>query len=275
MRTSTAILIVSFFASTSTATEPLRLISWNVESDGNDPATIAKQLKELGRYDIFALQEVHPRNADRYGQAIRDAYGKDYRYFLSTTGRSDRLLFAFDSARLDLESISELFRHGDNRLNDWRHRSPLVAVFTDTHSHERLAVITVHLARGNEELRTEQARGLAHWIRDVGLPTVAIGDFNMDYDFHTGEGNEAFRVFTQAPDLRWVRPEKLIDTNWADRNGDGRDDYPDSMLDFAWLGGPATKWNAEATVIVRPGDFPDNEKTSDHRPVTLTLSLAP
>ncbi len=73
----------------------------------------------------------------------------------------------------------------------------------------------------------------------------------MDYDFHTQQGNEAFQAFLAAPVLQWVKPATLVDTNWADRNGDGRDDYPDSLLDFAWVAGPAKEWTAEAVVVVQ------------------------
>jgi endonuclease/exonuclease/phosphatase family metal-dependent hydrolase len=224
---------------------------------------------------VFALQEVHPQDADRYGQAIRTAYGKQFRYLFSHTGRSDRLLLAFDSGRLVLESIAELFQHGSHRLNDWQHRSPLVATFRDTKSNERFAVVTVHLARGNAGLRTEQARGLAEWAADVQLPVIAIGDFNMDYCIRTQQGNEAFQVFVAAPILKWVKPATLEDTNWSDSNRDGQDDYPDSLLDFAWVAGPAKNWTPEAVVVVREGDFPDDAKTSDHRPVTLSITPTP
>jgi hypothetical protein len=33
----------------------------------------------------------------------------------------------------------------------------------------------------------------------------------------------------------------------------------------------ARDWKAEATVIVRPGDVPDDDKTSEHRPVEATF----
>ncbi|MDA9352865.1 hypothetical protein N9R03_00280 [bacterium] len=34
------------------------ILHWNVESGGNDPATVAAQLVELGDYDIIGLSEV-------------------------------------------------------------------------------------------------------------------------------------------------------------------------------------------------------------------------
>jgi hypothetical protein len=33
----------------------------------------------------------------------------------------------------------------------------------------------------------------------------------------------------------------------------------------------AKSWKGEADVIVREGDFPDSDKTSDHRPIIATF----
>ena len=43
------------------------------------------------------------------------------------------------------------------------------------------------------------------------------------------------------------------------------------MLGSNFVAGAAKDWNAECQVIVREGDFPDDESTSDHRPVYLQL----
>ena len=70
----------------------------------------------------------------------------------------------------------------------------------------------------------------------------------------------------------WIRPEPLVDTNWSDVDGDGVDNHIDSLLDFSFVAGEAKTWRASSRVIVRENDFPDNDKTSDHRPVELFLS---
>jgi endonuclease/exonuclease/phosphatase family metal-dependent hydrolase len=256
------------------AAEPLRIVSWNVESDGNDPAVIAEQLVELGPASIIALQEVHSRNIGRYGNAVQQGLARSYRYVSSNTGRSDRLMILYDSSTLDLVEVRELFSHEALTLNDWRHRSPLVAHFKHQASGQEFLFVTVHLARGNAALRTEQARGLREWAREQTLPVVAAGDFNMDFDFGTRSGNEAFVEFQQDSVWKWLPPDPLADTNWADTDGDGRDNYPDSMLDFAFVAGAAKAWPATSTVLVRPGDFPDDERTSDHRPIQLNITPA-
>jgi hypothetical protein len=75
-----------------------------------------------------------------------------------------------------------------------------------------------------------------------------------------------------------VRPEKLIDSNWADTDPrlppDKRvDQYPDSLLDFIFVTAPARNWQPKSWVVVRERDFPDTGETSDHRPVAASITL--
>ncbi len=65
----------------------LSLIAWNVESGGSDPAVIAKQLSELGGYDIYCLSEVDPKTFDQNVTAL----GSKFTTINGNTGRDDRL----------------------------------------------------------------------------------------------------------------------------------------------------------------------------------------
>ena len=116
-----------------------------------------------------------------------------------------------------------------------------------------------------------EAKALRLWAADQELPIIGIGDYNFDFDFPTRRGNPAFDEFHLDYVWYWVEPEKLVDTNWSDRDGDGIDDYPHSCLDFMFVAGKAKLWQSRSRVIVREGDFPDDDKTSDHRPVELVM----
>ena len=94
----------------------------------------------------------------------------------------------------------------------------------------------------------------------------------MDYDFRAESGNDAFPEILKDNVWTWVKPEELIDTNWSDPDGDGMDNYPDSMLDFAFVAGPAKGWTPVCNVVVRDGDFSDDGTTSDHRPTLVSLN---
>ena len=252
-----------------TDSNTISILAWNVESDGNDPGVIATQLNASNGYDIVCLQEVRAENFDRYTAAL----GPQFQSINGRTGRSDRLQISFDSERFELLETKELMEHRDFILNNGTHRSPLYVRLQDRVSGIHFIVMTNHLARGNADLRTQQAIGLREWARDQNVGVINIGDFNLDYDFNTQRGNGAFPEILRDNIFSWVKPVEFIDTNWADNDGNGKDNYPESMLDFAFVAGPAKDWNPVCRVIVRDGDFPDNESTSDHRPIELRLTL--
>ena len=102
---------------------------------------------------------------------------------------------------------------------------------------------------------------------------IAAGDFNMDYDFPTAKGNSAFVEMLRDNIWSWAKPDPLIDTNWSDRDNDGNDNYPDSMLDFCFIANAAKDWATECDVVVRDGDFPDTKETSDHRPIEIRVEM--
>ena len=249
--------------------EPTILIlAWNVESGGSDPAVIAKQLTESDGYDIYCLSEVSPSNFKQFA----DAVGSEFISVTSETVRGDRLQILFDGTRFELLEQKEMNSYRDYELNNGTHRSPLYVRLRDRDTGTEFIVMTNHLARGNAELRTQQAIGLREWARDQSVAVVNIGDFNMDFDFRTMKGNEAFTEMVRDNVWTWVKPIELIDTNWADTNGDGNDNYPDSMLDLAFVAGPAKDWNPTCQVLKRDGDFPDDATTSDHRAIAMILT---
>lgn len=249
-------------------TEPFRskLFSWNVESDGSDPRVIAKQLAEIGHYDIYALTEVLPESFELF----RSAAGENYDSIDSETGRSDRMQIIYDRTRFDL--LRKLELHDINYKR--RYRSPLVAHLRDNKSGTEFLVMVNHLARGKAEVRAKQAEQLVQWARNQTLPIIALGDYNYDFVFADRQGNEGFRQMMRDNIWSWVEPDELIDTNWFDNpeSPDGKDDYPGSLLDFAFVAGPAKAWKTKCQIITRPNDFPDDSTTSDHRPYQVLIN---
>ncbi len=249
---------------------PIAILSWNIESDGSDPAVIMEQLKELQKsktFSILALSEV-PRDSQKMFGDFFGSYGKS---LLGTTGNNDRLVLAWDSSIYEYVDSSELLEVDNFRMGEGGHRAPLSVRLKRKVDGIEFNVINNHLARGKAEMRNNQAEKLVEWARRQSTPLVAVGDYNMDLDFATLKGNEAFSIMQRDGIFEWKRPKELIDTNWADGNKDGEDDYPNSMLDFIFVAGAAKTWNFDVENIVRAGDFPDDEKTSDHRPVRAVI----
>ncbi|MCA9257989.1 MAG: hypothetical protein KDA61_02260 [Planctomycetales bacterium] len=271
----------------------LKVLSWNVESgdatpedphNGSDPKTIARELFELADRDVVGLSEVRVGHIARYVAALTAGGGGTFDCIHGGTGGDDRLVLAYDTDALALVAGYELHAASDELLNsrhyegDWRHRSPLAAHFRHRDSGVEFIAVVNHLARGDEMVRLRQAIGLWEWAGRERIPIIALGDFNFDYEFASQTGNGAWSAFLRRDRWKWIRPSTLVDTNWADRTGNGDDDprvdqYPDSMLDFVFAAGRAHDWPAESRVVVRDGDFPDTSATSDHRPVQAEFQL--
>jgi hypothetical protein len=245
-----------------------RILAWNIESEGADIDVIAEQVVAMDRYDLYGFTEVRPQE---WG-AIKDALGDGYVFWYSKTGYNDRTAYAISKERFEVIKKYEMGKFGDIILNPGNYRSPHVYELRDRKTDTEFAIVLNHLARGKEEIRQRQAEGIRQWAASMTIPVIAIGDYNFDYVFATEKGNKAFDIFMSDDTWTWVKPDLLVDSNWFDGDHDGIDDFPGSILDFAFVAGDAKAWNPKSRVIVRDGDFPDDERTSDHRPIELIVT---
>jgi endonuclease/exonuclease/phosphatase family metal-dependent hydrolase len=280
------------------AAEEFRLLAWNVESNrpgskpDSDARVIARQLVALAkdpasRPQIVALSEVAPADVHGYRKAVALGLAAETDFVTSASGGfrdADSLLVVVDSGRFKIDAAVELHRYGGIIANfnvddeqspehgTVRARSPLVVTLRDKLSDETFRLVVVHLARSEADLRTDQARMLVAWAKDQEGPLIAAGDFNFDWDMYTKRGNPGFDALVAGAVWTWLEPDPLVDTNLAGaRDNPKRDRFPDSILDFVFVANRAKDWRGESQVIVRPNDFPDDETTSDHRPILATF----
>lgn len=295
LKTFAVALFCLLFCCLSGRADDLRILSWNVESNRpgqspvSDPATIATEIRELAmaeatRFSVLVLSEVEPSTVHRFQSAAAEGLGTTVDFVTSASGGFgdfDSLMLLVDSAKFEIREALEIHRYGGlkGNLNNpadasesgaLRARSPLAVKLALKSNGATFWIIANHLARGEEDLRTEQARMLRQWAMDSDEPIIAAGDFNFDFDFKTQQGNAGFKAMMEGDVWTWLKPDPLIDSNWSDDRQikDRRvDRYPDSILDFVFVANDAKKWNGVSHVVVRPGDFPDSDKTSDHRPL--------
>lgn len=284
--------------------DEFRVLAWNVESNRpgqsqvSDAEVIGGQLTDLlrspdTRAEIVALSEVEPKTVWTFRAAVAAGLGGEVDFVTSASGGyadADSLMLVVDARRFRIDEVIELHRYAGIKANftvddasssehgSVRGRSPLIARLHDLAGGGDFWVIVNHLARGENELRTDQARALRRWAADHREPVIAAGDFNFDYDFKTARGNPAFDAMLEEGTWTWVKPDPLVDSNWSEdrkRLGAGVDSYPDSILDFVFVANGAKAWDADSDVIVRAGDFPDDDRTSDHRPIIARFRPTP
>ncbi|MFN9880068.1 MAG: hypothetical protein ACK557_16475, partial [Planctomycetota bacterium] len=163
--------------------DEFRLLAWNVESNRpgqppvSNPLVIAEQLSELmrdpaTRAEVVVLSEVDPVTVQRFQKAVAEGLGSEIDFVTSGSGGfqdTDSLMLIVDKQRFRIEEAVELHRYAGIAANfnnpetdsaDFgalRARSPLAVRLVDLKSSDSFWVIANHLARGEAELRTDQA----------------------------------------------------------------------------------------------------------------------
>ena len=170
----------------------------------------------------------------------------------------------YDMSRFDLVRSEEL----DAIKTTGTVRAPLVLHLRDKASGQELLFMVNHLYRSRDDERLKQAQLLNAWAAGQTLPVIAVGDYNFDWAVPGGAADHdaGYDALTAKGVWRWVQPASLVTTQCS-----GWPCAYNSVLDFVFVAGPAQTWRAESMIVVRPGDFPDDARTSDHRPVVAWL----
>lgn len=268
MKRNVLYLVVFVLAAANThADETLTVIGYNTQSGQATADGVDDAILDMDGGDIWGFSEVddNPTWATKFEQAAESDEGADFKKMPGTTGGDDRLLIIYDSDRL--EKLDDFELHLVKASH--RVRSPLVAHFRLKTTGQEFLFMVNHLYRGSgfvgERDRARQAKMLNAWARGQSLPIIAVGDYNFDWHVERGdyEHARAFDELTNDGIFTWVRPKELVKTHDSDYN---------SVLDFVFVAN-AFRWDAESTILVRDEDFPDDETTSRHRPITSEFEI--
>jgi hypothetical protein len=236
--------------------QEIRVLSWNVESDGNNPTTIASELKSFDGYDIVGLCEVKRGEVAAYVEAIAEDEEGAFEHVFTDTGCADRLVLAWNAGRF--EHLRTAFL---DDLAEGCNRDPIAVKLREKPDGPPFWVMMNHLNRGTASTRNNQSNGVREWLIDQEIPAYAVGDYNFDFDVEDGGGNTAYEIMFGGNEVFWVRPPTLVRT----------EDSHNSVLDFAISNDPGLAWSPTSTIIVRDDDFTDPLNKADHRPIELVL----
>lgn len=249
--------------------------SWNVESGGSNDAFIEQQLTDIDGVDIWGLSEVQDFvTSTSFKQGSEADENANFESILGTTGSGDKLQIIYNHDRFEVLSHSELH---DINVDDTV-RAPLVAHLRERDSGEEFLFMVNHLARGDRNngtpnRRRVQAQLLNDWASQQSLPIIAVGDYNFDWEVIGGDQDHGagYDLLIADEVFSWVRPDTLVRTQCSATASGCRFN---SVLDFVFLAGEAQTWTASSTILVIDGDFPDDDNSSDHRPVLATFSIS-
>lgn len=258
-----ALLLLAIWRPAGAANDPITVAGWNTGLDDADVATVAQRIANFDGVDLWGLAEVNRTNAvPALEQAAEVGEVGDFKAVLGASGGGMRLVALYDDTRFDLLEWYEL----DEINTTGNARAPLVLDLSDTATGERFLFMTNHLYRSRNEERWKQAELLNQWAASKTLPVIAVGDYNFDWDTAGGIHDKGYDLMTEGGAWQWVQPAALTTTQCS-----GWPCQYNSVLDFVFTAGPAQEWPASSEIAVAAGDFPDDETTSDHRPVLATF----
>ncbi|MCB0127386.1 MAG: lamin tail domain-containing protein [Caldilineaceae bacterium] len=241
------------------AAEPITVVTWNTELNDADITVIGDRIAAFQDVDLWGLAEVNrPSDQSTLEQAAAVGENADYGSVLSASGGGDRLLALYDRSRFTLIDSWE-----EDAINTTGNaRAALVLQLRVTTGGQEFLFMVNHLYRSRDDERHQQAELLNAWAARQTLPVIAVGDYNFDWAVSGGQHDAGYDLMTAGERFVWVRPETLVTTQCS-----GWPCEFNSVLDFVFTAGAAQTWRAESEIVVLPGDFPDDNTTSDHRPV--------
>ena len=181
----TVVLVTLWFACLTVTAQTVTVVSWNVESGGSNNETIRQRMASFQGVDLWGLSEVaSDAAAGVFETGAEDGEEAPFSRIVGTTGASDRLAIIFNGDRFQLVRSQELTNIGSGN-----HRAPLVAELREVSSNRNFLFMVNHLARGNANLRRQQATQLNDWVRTQTLPVIAVGDYNFDWEVVGGDQN--------------------------------------------------------------------------------------
>jgi endonuclease/exonuclease/phosphatase family metal-dependent hydrolase len=257
-----------------TMPETLSILSWNVQSPGQhggeaDPEVLADLLQGFAGYDIYAFCEVLGQNwADGFKIALEESEGDEFVIVLGTTGwGGDKLMVLYRKSTLEATGEPQELMN----MKQGGGRAPLVVPLNLKSAGKRFLFVMNHLHSSSTSKRITQVQKLNAWARDQELPVIAVGDYNFFDVRTTGSAlnDEGFRLLTEDDVFHWVRPQKLVQTQF-----DPHYDI-DWILDFVFVAGEAKSWQASAEILLadRPREYFLTPSMTDHRPVSATFRL--
>jgi len=254
-----AAFLVEVVATLAPTAEPITVVGWNTELNDADITVIGDRIAAFQDVDLWGLAEVNRAGYQTpLEMAAEVGENANYGSVLSVSGGGDRLLALYDRSRFTLIDSWE-----EDAINTTGNaRAALVLQLRVTTGGQEFLFMVNHLYRSRDDERHQQAELLNAWAARQTLPVIAVGDYNFDWAVSGGQHDAGYDLMTAGERFAWVRPETLVTTQCS-----GWPCEFNSVLDFVFTAGAAQTWRAESEIVVLPGDFPDDNTTSDHRPV--------
>ena len=243
-------------------------ISWNVDSGGADPHVVAARISEMRDVALWGFCEVQSERWAELFQQAADGLepGRFVRIFSPTAG-NDRSCILYDKTQFDCLGWFEFAWAGQPWYSLELHLRPGLVAHLCHRATKQQFYFMVNRIQG--ATADKQAALLPQWAGQQDIPVLAVGTYDFEYrpdaQPSSAAGRRGYPTLPGTGVFQWVMPDNPIPT--VSRGDLGAID------DFVLLADSQNKLTARSKVVSQPEDFPDNDMTPDHRPVSTTISM--
>lgn len=243
---------------------PITVVGWNTQLSDAAITRITDRIAAFTEINLWGLTAVNQLTYQYDLEAAAEAGEMaDFGSVMGRSGGGERIVALYDTSRFDMIDSWEQDLLDTAAGNA---RAALVLHLRDKPTDIQLLFMVNHLERDLPELRQQQAQALNAWAARQVLPVIAVGDYNVDWAVADEVHDPAYDTLVADERFQWIRPAELLTTEC---NG-----WPCEMRvvqDFVFTVGAAQSWLAASIIATTPDDFPDDETTSNHRPVVASL----
>lgn len=235
--------------------------SFNINANNTKANHIAKQLAEHRDIELWGISESTHSWKNTFVKALKT--NGDFKLIAGTSGvDKNNLQIFFDQNKYHLISHTEIDEIGKTP----RARAPLIARFIHKYSNYEFLFMVNHLQRYDNKIRLLQAEEINKWIKKQKLPVIAVGDYNFDLSpFDISKHGPGLDAITKDNILTWLMPSNLLPTQCSSYK---------SILDFIFISDKVIINNYESAISYPDLEYCNNQKNSDHRPITAMIAIS-
>lgn len=249
------------------ATDPIRILAWNLEGRANDTAEIILKLKQLKEdTEIVALSDVPMSAVEPIAEAL------DWKHFASG---SDKVLMIAWSPRFSKTQAQEIRKQNTEEPQDEQDRAPIFARLVDRKNQSPLIVINYQQPTDDEATSIKHAEMIVAWAKSrAQIPAFAVNNGSA-FDLKAKKGDAVFNLIQRDDEWKWIAPDGLRDTESpaARRGNDDKaaEGTLTSVRNLIFANKAAQQLDSSCEIIAGIQDETEGPKNQKHWQVLLTV----
>ncbi len=249
-----------------TATEPIRILTWNLAGRADDTAEVILKLKQLkADTEIVVLADVPKSAVEPIAEAL------DWKYFASG---SDKALMIAWSSRFSKTQAQEIRSQNTDEPQDEKDLAPIFARLLDRKNQNPLIVVNHQQRTDDEATSIKHAEMIVAMSKSrAQIPAIAVSH-GASVDLKAKRSEAILDLFQKDDEWKWISPEGVdakSPTPGAASDNNAADATLSSIRTLIFANKAAQELKSSCDIIAGMHDNEGDLKDFKHWPVLVTV----